>query len=62
MRCLTDVTLLLWTLLADLATNFASLHVRAVTQLPLLVLEVGIIGRIWAGGKVIVGAHYVVIR
>ena len=62
MRCLTDVTLLLLTLLADLATNFASLHVGAVAQLPLLVLEVGIIGRIWAGGKVIIGAHYVVVR
>ena len=62
MRCLTDVTLLLLTLLADLATNFASLHVRAVAQLPLFVLEVGIIGRIWARGKVIIGAHYVVVR
>ena len=60
---LADVPLLLrWTLLSlGTRTELTCLHVGAVAQLPLFVLEVGIVRRIGAGGKVIVRAYDVVI-
>ena len=60
---LADVPLLLrWTLLAlGTSTELTCLHVGTVAQLPLLVLEVGIVRRIGAGGKVIVRADDVVV-
>ena len=60
---LADVPLLLrWTLLAlGTSTELTCLHVGTVAQLPLLVLEVGIVRRIGAGGKVIVRTNDVVI-
>ena len=64
MGCLADVTLLLRTralLALGSTTELTCLHVGTVAQLPLLVLEVGIVCRIGAGGKVIVRADDVVV-
>ena len=63
---LADVSLLLRTdrttlLVCGTTTKLSCLHVGAVAQLPLLVLEVGIVRRIGAGGKVIVRADDVVV-
>ena len=58
---LTDIALL--SRFSDSTTHLARLHVRAIAELALFVLEVGVIGRIWlCCSKVIVAPHDVVVR
>lgn len=54
---LTDIPLLLVLVLA----HFRSLHIRTVAQLPLFVLVVSIICRIWPLSEMVVVAKYVVV-
>ena len=64
MGSLANVTLLLrsLTLLARRTTAYLTrLHIRTVAQLSLLVLEVSIVCRIRAGGKVIVRANNIIV-
>ena len=58
---LTDIALL--SRLSDAPTHLARLHVRAIAELALFVLEVSVISGVWLGcSEVVVAAHDVVVR
>lgn len=61
-----DVALFAWFVLSTSGSTLtpfqvASLHVRTVAQLPLLVLVVCVVGGVWPSSKMIVTTDYVVV-